>query len=131
MPLVESDLTNPIMAYGRQKVEAEKAVLKVPKGVVARLPLLYGMPDNGLGFTNSWYRKLKRKHNSIWCFTDEYRTPVSGADAAHGLFLLLEKEVNGIYHLGGKEKVSRFEFAKIMAKHLHKKKPYLIGNQKA
>lgn len=115
VPYVETDLASPILAYGRQKLEAERAVLKAAKGVVARLPLLYGLPENGLGFTSSWYRKLKRG-NSIWCFTDEYRTPVSGADAAHGLFLLLEKEVNGIYHLGGKEKVSRYEFAKTMAK---------------
>jgi len=38
-------------------------------------------------------------------------TPVHAADAAHGLFLLLEKEKTGVWHLGGKMSISRYDFA--------------------
>jgi dTDP-4-dehydrorhamnose reductase len=46
-------------------------------------------------------------------FIDEFRTPVSANTAAKGLLLALEK-VNGIIHLGGKERISRYEFGKIL-----------------
>ncbi|HAX78559.1 MAG TPA: NAD(P)-dependent oxidoreductase, partial [Cyanobacteria bacterium UBA11372] len=47
-------------------------------------------------------------------FTDQFRTPASGKTAASGLLLALEK-VEGILHLGGKERVSRYEFGRLMA----------------
>jgi len=39
-------------------------------------------------------------------FTDEYRTPVSAADAAPGILLGLSK-TKGILHIGGLERISR------------------------
>ena len=86
-----------------------------PNACIARMPLMYGTPDNGKGFMNAWIRNLK-EGKTIGAFTDEYRTAVDGKTAARGLFLLLEKEVNGIWHLGGKERLSRYEFAIRMAK---------------
>ena len=105
------------MYYGQQKSSSEKEILKIyPNTIIARLPLLYGMPSNGLGFMNAWYQKLKAG-DTIHCFTDEYRTTVSGFEAVSGIILLLNKKVNGIFHLGGKERMSRFEFAMTMAHH--------------
>jgi len=116
-PYAETDEPNPIMIYGKQKLEAEQEVLKIyPQATVARMPLMYSMPSNGKGFMNAWVKNLKEGKN-IYCFTDEYRTAASGSDAAQGLFLLLEKKANGIFHLGGKERLSRFEFATQMATH--------------
>jgi dTDP-4-dehydrorhamnose reductase len=46
-------------------------------------------------------------------FIDEFRTPVSGTTAAKGLLLALEK-VHGRIHLGGKERISRYDFGKLL-----------------
>ena len=46
---------------------------------------------------------------------DEFRTPVSATTAAQGLLLALEKRVNGILHLGGKERISRYNFGLLLA----------------
>ena len=114
-PYHESSPTNPIMVYGKQKVEAEQKVLEIyPNAIIARMPLMYGMPSNGLGFMNAWVRNLKER-KQVFCFTDEYRTPLSGSDAAAGLFLLLKKNQSGIFHLGGRERISRYDFAIQMA----------------
>jgi dTDP-4-dehydrorhamnose reductase len=48
-------------------------------------------------------------------FTDEHRTPVCGRTAAKGLLLALEG-VHGIIHLGGRERVSRYEFGVMLAR---------------
>ena len=114
-PYSEASATNPIMVYGQQKVEAEQKVLEMyPNAIIARMPLMYGMPANDLGYMNAWIRNLK-KGKKVFCFTDEYRTTLSGNDAAAGLFLLLEKNKAGIFHLGGRERISRYDFALKMA----------------
>jgi dTDP-4-dehydrorhamnose reductase len=54
------------------------------------------------------------KHGrQINLFMDEYRTPVSAANAAQGILLALSK-TNGIVHIGGLERISRFEFGKLL-----------------
>lgn len=125
-PYSTTDFPNPIMIYGKQKLEAEQKVLKnYPKAIIARMPLMYGLPKNGLGFMNAWLRNLQAGKN-IYCFTDEYRTATFGGDAAQGIFALLKNNANGIFHLGGPERMSRFEFATKMAEHFGLDKNLII-----
>jgi dTDP-4-dehydrorhamnose reductase len=116
-PYTTTDSPNPIMIYGKQKLAAEQKILKFfPKAIIARMPLMYGLPKNGLGFMNAWLRNLQAGKN-VYCFTDEYRTATFGGDAAQGFFALLKNKASGIFHLGGPERMSRFEFATAMAEH--------------
>lgn len=46
-------------------------------------------------------------------FTDEFRNPLSAEAAVQGIFIALEK-VKGIIHLGGVERVSRYEFGLLL-----------------
>jgi len=46
-------------------------------------------------------------------FVDEFRTPLSAGAAVVGLFLALNK-VHGIIHFGGRERISRYDFGKLM-----------------
>ncbi|MFK7773315.1 MAG: NAD(P)-dependent oxidoreductase [Saprospiraceae bacterium] len=125
-PYSLTDTPNPIMVYGKQKLEAEQRVWKVnPKAIIARMPLMYGLPKNGLGFMNAWLRNLQAGKN-VYCFTDEYRTATFGGDAAQGVFALLKSKTNGIFHLGGPERMSRFEFATQMAEHFGLDKSLII-----
>jgi dTDP-4-dehydrorhamnose reductase len=47
-------------------------------------------------------------------FVDEFRTPVSGRDAAKGLLIALDR-LPGLIHLGGPERISRYEFGKLLS----------------
>ncbi len=47
-------------------------------------------------------------------FTDEFRSPVSASSASQGILLALEK-TTGIIHLGGKERISRYDFGVMLA----------------
>ena len=116
----------PIMVYGKQKLKAEQYVLKVfPEAIIARMPLMYGLPKNGFGFMSAWLRDLQEGKN-IYCFTDEYRTATSGGDAAQGIFALLKNEASGVFHLGGPERMSRFDFSTKMALHFGLDKNLII-----
>lgn len=110
-PYGESDPVSPICYYGEQKVEAEAKMLAIyPSTTVCRMPLMFGIaPPTAMSFLQSFVQNL-RAGKELSLFIDEFRTPVSAVTAAKGLLLALEKEIAGLLHLGGKEKISRYEF---------------------
>lgn len=109
----EDSPTGPLMRYGRQKLEAEKAVLETPNGVVCRMPLMFGeAPPTAASFLQGFLSQLQ-KGESLRLFTDEYRSPLFAEDAAKGLIWAGE-HVQGLIHLGGKERMSRYEFGWLM-----------------
>ncbi len=110
-PYREDDATSPIAVYGRHKVLAEQAVLGlVPKGIVCRMPLMFGDRDGEpASFMGPWLRML-RDGGGLTLFVDEVRTPVSGHSAATGILLVLAAGARGIFHMGGSESISRYDF---------------------
>jgi dTDP-4-dehydrorhamnose reductase len=113
-PYTESGPVCPVCIYGEQKAEAERAVLeRYPQALVCRMALMFG--DAGQGAA-SFIQPLindMRNGRQINLFMDEYRTPVSAANAAQGILLELCK-ANGILHIGGLERISRFDFGKLL-----------------
>jgi len=115
-PYKEDDPTTPVSVYGAHKELAEQKIRdNYPSSIIARMPLMYGLADTADSFASHWIRKLKNGE-VVHAFTDEYRTALSGHDAAAALFLLLEKNASGTWHLGGGERLSRYDFATEMAK---------------
>jgi dTDP-4-dehydrorhamnose reductase len=105
----EEDPPRPILAYGRTKHEAEAHVLAAPIGVVARISLLFGPTPSGRpDFFDQAMSALRR--GEPWTFfDDEFRTPLDYSTAAVALVRLVESDVVGIVHVGGRERLSRFE----------------------
>jgi dTDP-4-dehydrorhamnose reductase len=117
-PYGETDAPNPLNAYARQKVAAEGAILaRHPRAVICRMPLMfgYGGPD-GKKFTHEMVNTIALRR-PVRLFTDEFRTPLSTVCAATALLRALDWP-GGIYHLGGPERVSRFELGRRIAAHL-------------
>lgn len=114
-PYRESDRVCPVSIYGEQKVLAERGMLeRYPKIAVCRMPLMFGVASpHSPSFIQSFIAKL-RQEQELTLFVDEYRMPVSTETATDGLLLALEK-TEGILHLGGKERLSRYEFGCLMA----------------
>jgi dTDP-4-dehydrorhamnose reductase len=50
-----------------------------------------------------------RAGRPVRLFTDEYRTPIDPESLADALGLILERGVAGRFHLGGPERVSRYD----------------------
>ncbi|MDY7021398.1 MAG: NAD(P)-dependent oxidoreductase [Cyanobacteriota bacterium] len=114
-PYKETDPVSPVSIYGEQKAEAERRMLEINTQVaVCRMPLMFGKSSPHAGsFIQGFIRALK-EGEEITLFIDEYRTSVSGTTAAKGLLLALEK-ARGLLHLGGKERMSRYDFGRLMA----------------
>jgi dTDP-4-dehydrorhamnose reductase len=113
-PYRETDPVSPVSLYGEQKVIAEEGMLeRYPLTAVCRMPLMFGMAISPATSFIQPFIKTLREGQELSLFTDEFRTPVSGKTAAQGLLLALEK-VKGRIHLGGKERLSRYDFGRLL-----------------
>lgn len=114
-PYAEGDRVCPVNSYGEQKVAAEQGILaRYPQAIVCRMPLMFGAaPPTATSFIQPFIATL-RQGKPLNLFMDEVRTPVSGTAAAQGLLIALATP-GGLLHLGGKERLTRYEFGCIMA----------------
>lgn len=117
-PYRETDPVSPVNLYGEQKVAAEVGILeRYPETAICRMPLMFGVAPFAQSFIQPFIETL-RAGQELKLFTDEFRTPVSGRKASLGIMLALEK-VKGRIHLGGKERLSRYEFGCLMVEALN------------
>jgi dTDP-4-dehydrorhamnose reductase len=112
-PYREDDPRSPINLYGEHKALAEAGMLaRHDQVAICRMPLMFGAVPHASSFIQPFIQRL-RSGELLQAFTDEIRMPVSGWDAAQGLLIAL-KHHQGILHLGGKERLSRFAMAQIL-----------------
>lgn len=107
----ETDNTYPLNEYGKQKAFTEKEILSLNKNAcVLRMPLMFGYAGYySQSFLQPFIENIKSNKKQM-LFTDEYRSILDGKSAAKGIMLALDNNWKGIYHLGGNEKISRYDF---------------------
>lgn len=111
----ESDGANPLSVYGKQKLEAEEIVLKDKNGLVLRLPLLLGLGKyHRKGIMHGLIQSLQ-KGEKVNLFTDEYRTPISAFEVCKVIEWCIQKNLSGLYHVAGKERLSRYDLGLLIA----------------
>lgn len=113
-PYLETDPVSPISYYGEQKVRAEMLMLtRYPQTAICRMPLMFGQATPTANSFIQPFMETLQAGKELKLFIDEFRTPVSANTAAQGLLLALEK-IQGFLHLGGKERISRYEFGRLL-----------------
>ena len=118
-PLREDDATGPLSVYGRTKREGEQAVLEaLPTAAVARVALVCGRGHGPRGTSSEAVAWSLRAGRPATLFTDEYRTPVDPESVADAVARLVRRGGAGLFHLGGPERVSRYELGVRVARRL-------------
>lgn len=108
-PYVEEDEPTPLTDYGRAKADAERAVLaEHPGALVVRTSLIYGGARPGP-------QELLAADPDASFFTDEVRCPIQVGDLADALIELAARDVSGVLHVAGADRLSRHEFAELLA----------------
>jgi len=106
----EEQAARPIQVYGRTKLAGEEAALAVhPDAAVARVTLVVGRGHGPRGTASEAVAWGLRAGRPLRLFADEYRTPVDPESVARAVALLLRGTATGRFHLGGPERVSRYE----------------------
>jgi dTDP-4-dehydrorhamnose reductase len=114
-PYKEEDPVSPIGVYGKQKADAERAVrARHPNALLCRLSPMFGDPGPAsASFIQPWIAAL-RSGQELTLFVDEFRTPVSVRAAAAGLLVALGAD-DRVLHLGGRERISRYDLGLLLA----------------
>jgi len=105
----EEDPAQPILTYGRQKLEVEKriAALALP-WLVVRLPKLLSEDCDSRCMLTGWMNELALKRE-LRCATDQYFTPAAVTDVAEAIAELIQGSAHGLFHIGGPDRISRRE----------------------
>jgi dTDP-4-dehydrorhamnose reductase len=113
---VESDAANPMNYYGLTKLEAEYIVQELPEYAIARPSVIYGStPAAGKVNFALWLIETLRKGERVKIVTDQWNTPTLNTNLAEMTLEVVERRLMGIYHLCGATRLSRIEFAKMIA----------------
>jgi dTDP-4-dehydrorhamnose reductase len=111
----ESDSPNPITVYGETKVAAEQVVLANPRHTVIRTSLNAGSTPGGNSSFDEQLRAAWARGEPTKLFADEYRSPLPAEVTASAVWQLISVNQPGLYHLGGAERLSRFEIGELLA----------------
>jgi len=106
----EEDPPGPSLAYGRTKLAGEDAVIaEAPGAAVLRVALVAGRGYGVKATSTESIAWALRAGRPVRLYTDQVRTPIDSASVAEAVARALERPVSGRFHLGGPERVSRYE----------------------
>ncbi len=111
----EQDRPNPLNYYAQSKLLGEKAVKAVNSNyLIMRTALMYGQGNGIHGSFLEWMHRSLQSQQPVSLFTDQYRTPLFVGDAGHALLEIMERSAgNDTFHLGGGQRLNRYEFGEI------------------
>jgi dTDP-4-dehydrorhamnose reductase len=112
----ETDEPTPISFYGLTKLEAERIVASDSlNALIVRASVLYGWHPSKLNFA-TWVLKGLREHQTLKVVNDHINSPTFAGNLADAIRTAIERNSRGILHIAGSERVSRFDFARRIAK---------------
>ena len=107
----EKEEANPVNYYGLTKLEGEKHVLEICEDhLIVRTSVLYGWHPWKRNFVKWVIRSLteKRRVNIV---NDHYNSPTLAYNLAEAVLEIVKKDLKGLYHTAGSERINRFGFA--------------------
>lgn len=119
---IETDPVNPILVYGRQKVEIEKHLTdNFDEFAILRLAKVFGSGLNDGTIFSKWIKTIK-SNPVINCAADQIFSPVYIDDVVSGIIAVINGRLNGIFHLAGKVAYARIDLLKMLISY---SRPYL------
>jgi dTDP-4-dehydrorhamnose reductase len=107
----------PLNFYGQSKLMAEEMVQKSGlKSAIMRPVFIYGkqLPNTKNTFLH-WVKNSLGNGQKINIVNDQQRTPTYVDDICNGLISMIEKQVIGDFHLAGKDQLTPYQMAVILA----------------
>jgi len=115
----ENDDTSPVNFYGESKLEGEEIVQREPiDSCIVRPSVIYGSTP-AAGKTNFvlWVIENLRSNTSIKIVDDQWVSPTLNTNLAAMILEIVERKLDGIYHLAGATPINRYEFTHLIADH--------------
>jgi len=115
----EEDEPNPLNEYANSKYLGEIAIRdSVENFLILRISVVYGFGYGRKGTFSDWLISNLNKGNEVRLFDDQYRTSFYLPDGARVMKDLIPTNCTGVFHVGGAERLSRYQFGVTLAKRL-------------
>jgi dTDP-4-dehydrorhamnose reductase len=113
---IEEDKPNPINYYGVTKLKGENQVIQHCKNyAILRTSVLYSWHPWKQNFA-TWIINELRQNKEITVVEDHYNTPTLADNLAEMAIEAILKDLQGVYHACGSERIGRYEFARQIAR---------------
>lgn len=114
-PYTENEKPNPLGYYGRTKLASENA-LKISGAfnTILRTNVLYGIADSRPDFVR-WLINSLHNGKKVKIVIDQINNPTFIDDLVQAINKVIEFKKEGIYNIGGRDFLSRFEFSEKIA----------------
>ena len=114
----ETDIPNPLLVYGKQKLEIEKYLsINWPSSATVRIAKVYGAKPGDNSLLDNWYQQAVSKME-IRCADDFISSMIHVDDVVKAILAIVDNNLSGTYHLGGPRGISRFEAFTILLRAL-------------
>ena len=117
----EEDQVNPLSAYARSKVNAEKILLNsdYTDWSIVRTIIVYGIGEHlSRGNIVVWAKETLLLGNTMNIVNDQFRAPTWADDLAWACIRVCELKEKGIFHISGPQTFSVYELVCRIADHL-------------
>ena len=111
----EEDRPDPRTVYARSKLLGERQALGHAENHLIVRTNFYGWGSGRKQTAAEWLYQALAAGQEITLFRDFYFTPIYVADFVERLIRLIEGGHRGLFHLAGKERVSKHQFGALMA----------------
>jgi dTDP-4-dehydrorhamnose reductase len=114
----EDDQTEAINHYGLTKIEAERLVKSLPSGFcIVRGSVIYGSRHApGKPSFALWILERLKRREPVKTVVDQWTSPTLNSNMAETTLEIIERKLQGIFHVAGATRISRYDFAIHLAK---------------
>ena len=122
----ENDTTNPLGFYGKSKLGGELVLNKLASNwCIARTSTPFGIHSTKKTFP-LWVKENLEAKKEISVLVDQFTSPTYVPNLSKMLIEIATRQINGIIHVSGATRISRYALAEMVADKLHLDKNFLI-----
>jgi dTDP-4-dehydrorhamnose reductase len=111
----EFEKPEPILIYGRQKLEVERYVLNnFDDFMILRLSKMYSSKNNDKSILYSFFDDIFSNKKATYA-KDQYFSPTLQDDFEISVLRLIEKDLSGVFHISSSCRVSRWDLFELFA----------------
>jgi dTDP-4-dehydrorhamnose reductase len=118
-PYYEHDTLNPLSVYAKHKLEAEQLVSQhSSKHLILRITNVYGNEVRNKNFIARIIEQCNRNQKlTLTLPNDQYATPVNAYDVARAMWVLLNDNHSGVFHIASTDFMNRVDLALTVLKY--------------
>jgi len=122
----EEGTPNPLGYYGKTKLEGEMSLNNLASNwAITRTSTPFGVHSKKKSFP-LWVKENLESNKEIKVLTDQFTSPTYVPNLSKMIIEVSTKQINGIIHLAGSTRISRYDFAVMIAEKLGLDKNLLL-----